>query len=161
PWTAALSQWRARVAFMRATEGEPWPALDDERLIASLDDWLGPWLAGRRRLDEIGPDLLGHALHGLLPSELARRVEAEAPTHVTAPSGVRLRIDYDGPGGPSVAGRVQQFFGLDRHPTIGGGRVPLAVKLLSPAGRPVQVTRDLPGFWRGSWREVRAALRGR
>src|SRR6185369_10117638 len=100
-------------------------------------------------------------LDALLPWALRRRLDAEAPTHFEAPSGSRVPIAYDDPDGPQVSIRVQELFGLGQHPTIAGGRVPLVVALLSPAHRPVQVTRDLPGFWRGSYVAVRAEMRGR
>ena len=97
----------------------------------------------------------------LLPWPLQRRLEAEAPTHFEAPTGSRVPIDYEAEGGPKIAIRVQELFGLDRHPAIAGGRIPLLIELLSPAHRPVQMTRDLPGFWRGSYAAVRAEMRGR
>jgi ATP-dependent helicase HrpB len=101
------------------------------------------------------------ALASLLPWPLRQRLDAEAPIHFEAPTGSRVPIDYDGEGGPKMAIRVQELFGLDRHPAIAGGKVPLAIELLSPAQRPVQTTRDLPGFWRGSYAAVRAEMRGR
>jgi ATP-dependent helicase HrpB len=92
---------------------------------------------------------------------LRRRLDAEAPTHFAAPSGSSVPIDYEAEEGPKLAIRVQELFGLDQHPTIAGGRTPLVVELLSPAHRPVQVTRDLPGFWRGSYAQVKSEMRGR
>ena len=109
---------------------------------------------------DLSADLLGDALHALLPWPLKRRLDAEAPTHVEVPTGSRIPIDYEGEEGPVLAVRVQELFGLDRHPTIAGGRVPLVLHLLSPAQRPIQITKDLPGFWRGSWAGVRADMRG-
>ena len=100
-------------------------------------------------------------LHALLPHRLRRRLEAEAPTHFEAPSGSRVPIDYGSEEGPKLAIRVQELFGLDRHPAVAGGRVPLVIELLSPAHRPVQVTRDLPNFWRGSYAAVKSEMRGR
>lgn len=161
PWTAALRQLRTRVAFLRAAEGEEWPDLSDAALTATLDDWLAPFLAGKRALGEIGADDLGNALNALLPYALRRRLDDEAPTHFEAPTGSRLPIDYGAEGGPKVAVRVQELFGLSTHPSIAGGRVPLTIELLSPAHRPVQVTRDLPGFWSGSYQAVKAEMRGR
>jgi ATP-dependent helicase HrpB len=101
------------------------------------------------------------ALQALLPYSLRRRLETEAPTHFEAPSGSRVPIDYEAEEGPKLAIRVQELFGLSRHPAIAGGRVPLVIELLSPAHRPVQVTRDLPQFWRGSYAAVRSEMRGR
>ena len=161
PWTNALAQWRERVMFLARAEGAPWPDLSDEALAASIEDWLAPFLAGCTSLAQIGADILGQALHALLPYELIRRLEAEAPTHFDAPSGSRLPIDYGGQDAPALEVRVQELFGLDRHPTLAGGRVPITLRLLSPAHRPIQITRDLPGFWRGSWAEVKAQMKGR
>ncbi|HTR14523.1 MAG TPA: ATP-dependent helicase HrpB [Roseiarcus sp.] len=160
PWSKALKQWRGRVMFLRRAEGEPWPDLSDEALTKD-PEWLAPYLVGKTRLDEIGPDDLSAALHALLPWDLARRLDEEAPTHFLAPTGTEAAIDYEAEGGPSIALRVQELFGLGRHPSVAGGKIPLTLNLLSPAQRPIQITRDLPGFWRGSWAGVRADLRGR
>ena len=161
PWTPALLQWRDRVMFLRAAEGVDWPDLADAALAAGIEDWLAPYLAGAAGLADISSGTLQAALSALLPHALSARLEAEAPTHFTAPTGSRLPVDYGAEGGPMVAVRVQELFGLTRHPAIAGGRVPLTLSLLSPAHRPIQVTRDLPQFWTGSWREVRAEMRGR
>ncbi|MFH6782629.1 MULTISPECIES: ATP-dependent helicase HrpB [Methylobacterium] len=160
PWSKAAQQWRERVMFLRNAEGEPWPDLSDAHLAETLPDWLGPHLSGITRLDEIGADRLSEALHDLVPWSLRARLDAEAPTHIEVPTGSRIPVDYAAEGGPALAVRVQELFGLSRHPTIGGGRVPLVLHLLSPAQRPIQITRDLPGFWRGSWAAVRADMRG-
>ncbi len=125
-----------------------------------ISDWFMPF-AGKTALAEITADELHSALSQLLPWPLQRRLDAEAPTHFVAPTGSHLPIDYDAEGGPKIAIRVQELFGLNRHPTIAGGKVPLLIELLSPAHRPVQTTRDLPGFWRGSYAAVRAEMRGR
>ncbi|MFG1224391.1 ATP-dependent helicase HrpB [Xanthobacter wiegelii] len=161
PFSAASRQWRERVMFLRAAEGEPWPDLSDAALAASAETWLAPFLTGRTLLADISGADVGNALHALLPYELTARLEAEAPTHFTAPTGSRLAIDYGAEGGPAVEVRVQELFGLTAHPAIAGGRVPLTLALLSPAHRPIQVTKDLPQFWRGSWRDVRSDMRGR
>lgn len=161
PFSAASRQWRERVMFLRAAEGEPWPDLSDAALAASAETWLAPFLTGRTSLADISGADVGNALHALLPYELTARLEAEAPTHFTAPTGSRLAIDYGAEGGPAVEVRVQELFGLTAHPAIAGGRVPLTLALLSPAHRPIQVTKDLPQFWRGSWRDVRSDMRGR
>ena len=112
-------------------------------------------------LQQIGADDLAAALDALLPWNLRKRLDAEAPTHFTAPSGSQVPIDYEAEEGPKLSIRVQELFGLAVHPSIAGGRVPLLIELLSPAHRPVQMTRDLPGFWRGSYKDVRTDLRGR
>ena len=161
PWSKGLRQWRDRVAFLRASEGEEWPDLSDAALGARIDDWLTSALAGKTALARLSEGELESALYELLPWALRRRLDSEAPTHFDAPSGSRVPIDYENAQGPSVAIRVQELFGLDRHPSIAGGRVPLVLELLSPAHRPVQVTRDLPAFWRGSYAAVRSEMRGR
>jgi len=161
PWTKSLAQWRDRVMFLRRAEGEEWPDLSDAALTATIGDWLAPALADVTALGQLTPDAFATALMGLLPWALRRRLEAEAPTHFEAPTGSRLPIDYAAEGGPTVAVRVQELFGLAQHPTIAGGRVPLVLELLSPAHRPVQVTRDLPGFWRGSYAAVKSEMKGR
>ena len=162
PWNPALLQWRARIGFMRRAEGpEPgWPDLSDEALAETARDWLAPFLTGTSALAQIGNADLQAALEALLPWELRRRLDEAAPTHFEAPTGSRIAIDYTGDE-PQIAVRVQELFGLDRHPAIAGGRLPLVLALLSPARRPIQITRDLPGFWRGSWADVRAQMRGR
>jgi ATP-dependent helicase HrpB len=160
PWTKALRQWRDRVRFLRRAEGEEWPDLSDTALAANAE-WLGPLFTGRTALAELNADDFGEALRGLIPWQLRRRLDTEAPTHFAAPSGSAVPIDYTAEEGPKLSIRVQELFGLDRHPTIAGGRVPLTVELLSPAQRPVQVTRDLPGFWRGSYAAVKAEMKGR
>jgi ATP-dependent helicase HrpB len=160
PWTKSLKQWRDRVLFLRRAEPGVWPDLSDEAL-ASSPEWLAPFLLGKTNLAQIGADDLAPVLHSLLPYALARRLEIEAPTHFVAPTGTAAPVDYEADGGPSIALRVQELFGVAQHPALAGGRVPLTVYLLSPAHRPIQITRDLPGFWKGSWSAVRADLRGR
>ena len=161
PWTSALKQWRDRVTFLRHSEGGEWPDLSDTALAGSAGQWLVSALAGRIALAELPADEFAAALGELLPWPLLRRLDAEAPVYFEAPTGTRVPIDYASEGGPKIAIRVQELFGLDRHPAIAGGKVPLAIELLSPAHRPVQTTRDLPGFWRGSYAAVRAEMRGR
>ena len=160
PWTKALKQRRDRVMFLAQAEGEAWPDLSDEALAVD-PAWLAPFLIGKTRLDEIGPDDLAGALDAMLPWDLKRRLDDEAPTHFQAPTGTQTPIDYEAEGGPAIALRVQELFGLNEHPSLAGGRIPLTLHLLSPANRPIQITRDLPGFWRGSWAAVRSDLRGR
>ncbi|MFC7396471.1 ATP-dependent helicase HrpB [Chelatococcus sp. GCM10030263] len=164
PWSKAQAQWRERVLFLRRAEGQAedaeWPDVSDEALARDVEAWLAPYLLGRAGLGAVTADVLDQALKALVPWELQRRLDAEAPTHVEMPTGSRIPVDYSGEE-PSIAVRVQELFGLDRHPALAGGRVPLVLELLSPAHRPIQVTRDLPGFWRGSWGEVRSAMRGR
>ena len=161
PWTPALAQWRARLTFLRAADPATWPDLSDTQLTETITDWLAPEIVGRASLDAITTDDLGRALQALLPWNLRARLDAEAPTHVEVPTGSRIALDYEAEGGPVLAVRVQELFGLERHPSIAGGRIPLVLHLLSPASRPIQITRDLPGFWRGSWSAVRSEMRGR
>jgi ATP-dependent helicase HrpB len=160
PWTKGLKQRRDRVMFLAQAGGEAWPDLSDEALAAD-PGWLAPFLVGKTKLDEIGADDLANALDAALPWDLAQRLNDEAPTHFQAPTGTAAPIDYDAEGGPAIALRVQELFGLSEHPSLAGGRIPLTLHLLSPANRPIQITRDLPGFWRGSWAAVRSDLRGR
>jgi ATP-dependent helicase HrpB len=161
PWSKPLKQWRDRVMFLRAAEGEPWPDLSDDALAAQREKWLVPALYDKTSSKEFSPGELSDALMTLLPWELRARLEREAPTHFEAPTGTMLAIDYEAEQGPTIAVRLQELFGLNTHPSIAKGKIPLVLELLSPAHRPVQVTRDLPGFWRGSYAAVRSDLRGR
>jgi ATP-dependent helicase HrpB len=158
PWTSGLSQWRARVNFLRAAEGAIWPDLSDATLTGTAEDWLAPAIVGRTSLAAITADDLATALQGLLPWEQRAKLDQAAPTHVEVPTGSRIPVDYAAEE-PALSVRVQELFGLDRHPSAGGR--PLVLHLLSPAQRPIQITRDLPGFWRGSWAAVRSEMRGR
>jgi ATP-dependent RNA helicase HrpB len=161
PWTKALSQWREREMFLRKAEGEEWPDLSDAALSARADEWLTPLFEGKTAVSALGADEFSNAVTALLPWNLRRRLDAEAPTHFEAPTGTQAAIDYGAEAGPTISIRVQELFGLSDHPAIAGGRVPLVIELLSPAHRPVQVTRDLPGFWRGSWQAVKSEMKGR
>jgi ATP-dependent helicase HrpB len=161
PWSKPLKQWRDRVMFLRAAEDESWPDLSDEALAAQREAWLVPALYDKASLKELSSGDLSDALMTLLPWELRARLEREAPTHFEAPTGTMLAIDYEAEQGPTIAVRLQELFGLNTHPSLAKGAVPLVLELLSPAHRPVQVTRDLPGFWRGSYAAVRSDLRGR
>jgi ATP-dependent helicase HrpB len=165
PWSKPAKQWRDRVMFLRKAEGEAsqhsWPDLSDDALAAQREAWLVPVLYDKTALKELSAGDLSDALATLLPWELRARLEREAPTHFEAPTGTQLAIDYEAEQGPTIAVRLQELFGLNTHPSIARGAVPLVLELLSPAQRPVQVTRDLPGFWRGSYAAVRSDLRGR
>jgi ATP-dependent helicase HrpB len=161
PWSKPLKQWRDRVMFLRKAEGESWPDLSDTALAAGRETWLLPALYDKTSLKDFSAGDLSDALMNLLPWELRARLEREAPTHFEAPTGTMLAIDYEAEQGPTIAVRLQELFGLNTHPSIAKGAVPLVLELLSPAQRPVQVTRDLPGFWRGSYAAVRSDLRGR
>ncbi|MBO0766576.1 MAG: ATP-dependent helicase HrpB, partial [Hyphomicrobiaceae bacterium] len=165
PWSEAQLQLRDRAGFLRTTGGEAggeeWPDLSDTALARTAAAWLAPFLSGKTRLSEIGTHDLGAALDVLLPWHLRRRLDREAPTHFEAPTGNRHAIHYAGAGAPALHIRVQELFGLTQHPAIANGRLPLTLHLLSPAHRPIQITRDLPGFWKGSWAAVKAAMQGR
>ncbi|OYX15713.1 MAG: ATP-dependent helicase HrpB [Brevundimonas diminuta] len=165
-WGEQAGALRARLAFLRGLD-EAWPDVSDEGLLAARGDWLWPLLDGARSLADIGRSLadisdgrLAEALRGLIPWDLQRKLDDLAPTRLTTPLG-SASIDYAAEGGPRVEIRVQELFGVKTHPTVGGGRIPLTLSLLSPARRPVQVTKDLPGFWSGSWAAVRSEMRGR
>ncbi len=158
-WGEQAGALRARLAFLRGLD-EAWPDVSDEGLLAAREDWLWPLLDGARSLADIGDGRLAEALRGLIPWDLQRRLDELAPTRLTTPLG-SAGVDYAAEGGPRVEIRVQELFGVKTHPTVGGGRIPLTLSLLSPARRPVQVTKDLPGFWSGSWAAVRSEMRGR
>ena len=161
PWSKAQMQLRDRVGFLRAAGEDEWPDLTDQALAKTVAEWLAPYLSGKTKLAEIAADDLGRALEALLPWNLKRRLEEEAPTHFEAPTGNRHAVDYEAAGAPALHIRVQELFGLTRHPSIANGKVPLTLHLLSPAHRPIQITRDLPGFWKGSWAAVKAEMKGR
>jgi ATP-dependent helicase HrpB len=163
PWTRGLEQWRARVAVVRGYDvrgDSGWPDVSDAALLSSLESWLGPWLEGVARRDQLGRIDLAGALHGLLDWNAQRRLDELAPTHLTVPSGSRIALDYEG-AEPKLSVRLQEVFGLMDSPRIVDGRVPVTLELLSPARRPVQVTRDLASFWSRGYHEVRKELKGR
>nr|WP_210274530.1 ATP-dependent helicase HrpB [Rhizobium leguminosarum] len=153
-------QLRERIGFLHRTIGEPWPDVSDNALLSRLDDWFAPFQTEARGLSEISAAGLSNGLMSLVPHELQRDLSRLAPTHFEAPTGQRHPIQYEGEE-PVLTIRVQELFGLKQHPAIAGGRLPLLLELTSPAHRPIQTTRDLPGFWAGSWRDVRADMRGR
>jgi ATP-dependent helicase HrpB len=161
PWSRPLKQWRDRVMFLRTASPDEWPDLSDNALAETRAGWLVPALFDKTSLASFSAGDLADALMALLPWELRARLDREAPTHFEAPTGTSLPIDYEAEQGPTIAVRLQELFGLTIHPSIAKGKIPLVLELLSPAHRPVQVTRDLPGFWRGSYAAVRSDLRGR
>lgn len=161
PWSRAAERLRHRVEYCRRAGLERLPDFSDAALLAGLDDWLAPRVLGRTGLADLRETDVFDGLDAALDWEARRLLDAEAPTHFTVPTGSSVPIDYEAESGPAIAVRVQELYGLDRHPAICGGRVPLLVELLSPAHRPIQITRDLPGFWRGSWRDVRIEMKGR
>ena len=157
PWSESAQAFRARVAVMRSVEGGEWPDLSDDALLTRLDDWLTPILTAgpvsAREVEEV--------IRNLLPYEQQRLLDALAPPRFIGPTGDSFVIDYAAEGGPRAEVRVQALYGLTSQPMLAKGRIPLTLALTSPAHRPIQVTRDLPGFWRGSWKEVRTEMKGR
>jgi len=162
-WTREARELQARMEFARrwASDAESWPAVDDDSLSASYEHWLAPWLDGVTRKEHLSRIPIVEALRALLSWDQQRKLDELAPSHLKMPTGFRVRIDYLDESAPVVAVRLQEAFGLEKTPMIGAGRVPVTFKLLSPAQRPVQVTRDLAGFWRGRYADVRKDMRGR
>lgn len=160
PWSDDLQGWRQRVAFLRQQD-ENWPDLSDTALLAGLDAWLAPFLDNASRRSHLSRVDLGAALRTLVPWDKQRELDRLAPTHIEVPSGSRIPIDYANPAEPTLSVRLQEMFGLVDTPRIAGGKVPVTIHLLSPARRPVQVTRDLASFWKTGYRDVKAELKGR
>lgn len=164
PWDRETRGYQARVQFVAGLPAERaagWPDLSDGALLGGVAQWLVPRLQGMSRIDHLARLDLRAALEELLDWKQRRRLEELAPTHMSVPSGARIRIDYADADAPSLSVKVQELFGLQETPRLGGGAVPLLIKLLSPAQRPVQVTRDLASFWRSGYAEVRRELKGR
>ena len=159
-WPDGLRQLRDRAAFAHRFDPTI-PSLDEETLVERLDEWLPSLLTGKRRLGDIAEGALSSAIQQLLGYEPARRLNRLAPAEFASPAGSRHAIDYSAPAGPTVEVRAQALFGLSVHPTVANGQVPLILAITSPAGRPIQTTKDLPGFWSGSWRDVAKDMRGR
>ncbi|MBV8535084.1 MAG: ATP-dependent helicase HrpB, partial [Alphaproteobacteria bacterium] len=159
PWTDELRNLQARTVVLRRLEGDTWPDLSDTALLAELELWLAPYLAGITRRTHLGRLDLGAALRGRLTWRQQQNLGRLAPTHLTVPSGSRVPIDYSGES-PVVSVRLQEMFGLTETPAVADGRLPILLHLLSPAGRPVQVTRDLASFWASAYHEVKRDLRG-
>ena len=162
PWSKSLKRWRKRVCFLRRISGneQQWPDVTDEGLESHLIQWLAPYLSGMTRLRDLTRVDLKAALYSLLPYRQHQLLDELAPTHLTVPSGSRIPIDYSDDV-PVLAVRLQEMFGLEQTPSVGGGRQLLLIHLLSPAGRPVQITRDLTGFWQSGYHEVKRELKGR
>ncbi|MBP9897459.1 MAG: ATP-dependent helicase HrpB, partial [Gemmatimonadales bacterium] len=160
PWSAGAVQLRDRLQFLHALDAR-WPDVGDVALLATLGAWLGPTLTGIRKLEAISRVDLSGALLDQLDWEQRRRLDELAPEHVEVPTGSRIRVDYSDPSAPVLAVRLQEVFGWRETPRIGGGAVPLTMHLLSPAHRPMQVTRDLASFWATGYFDVRKDLRGR
>ena len=161
PWSEKVTMLRERLAFAHTIDPAAYPDVSDAALLSALKDWLAPMLSGIRRLSDLTRVDLATALLGRLPWPARARLDVLAPTHLEVPSGSRIPIDYADPSAPVLAVRLQEVFGWTETPRIGEGRVPVTLHLLSPAHRPVQVTKDLAGFWRSTYFEVRKDLRGR
>jgi ATP-dependent helicase HrpB len=159
-WSDAARRVQARILFARALD-DSWPDVSDGALAATREEWLQPHLVGLRRRSEVEALDLAEILRSMLSWQQRERLDVFAPTHLTVPTGSRIAIDYSDPSAPTLAVRLQELFGLTETPRVGNGVVPVTLELLSPAHRPVQVTRDLAGFWRSSYFEVRRELRGR
>jgi ATP-dependent helicase HrpB len=155
PWSEAAQSLRVRAGFAGVE------ALSDDALLATLDDWLPPLLTGKRRLSDMDRSQLSSVLEGLIGWDGKQQLDRLAPPDFRSPAGSTHAIDYAAEGGPRVELRVQALFGLAAHPTVGSARIPLVLSLTSPAGRPIQTTCDLPGFWAGNWRDVAKEMRGR
>jgi len=162
PWTRSLKRWQARVCFLRriSEDEQQWPDITDEGLKSQLIQWLAPYLTGMTRLRDLNRVELKAALYRLLPYRQHQLLDELAPTHLAVPSGSRIPIDYSDDV-PVLAVRLQEMFGLTRTPSVAGGRQRLLIHLLSPAGRPVQITQDLAGFWQSGYHEVKKELKGR
>ncbi len=160
PWDQRSADLRQRLAWLHDRLGDPWPDMSDDELLSGLDDWLVPFLSGEPNLKSITGKVIEQGLTSLIPFEFSRRINEFAPEKWRAPSGNHFTVRYNSPE-PVVAVRVQELYGADRHPAIAGGSVPLKLELLSPANRPIQTTLDLPGFWRGSWSDVRKDMKSR
>ncbi len=161
PWSKELRNWQARVLFMRQKQGEEWPDVQDQTLLVELDQWLGPYLSQCRKKSDFAALDLSTALKGFLDWQKQRQLDELAPTHWTVPSGSHIPLDYITGETPILAVRLQEMFGLTETPSIAGGKAPLLIHLLSPAGRPLQVTQDLAGFWQSSYHAVKADMKGR
>jgi ATP-dependent helicase HrpB len=159
-WTPELQDWRMRVRFLRQLQSGAWPDVSDQHLLETLDEWLGPYVVGMTTLERVQRMELTQPLHALLNRSQQQELNRLAPTHLAVPSGSHIRLDYaDDP--PILAVRLQEMFGCKETPRIAGGTVPVMLHLLSPAKRPVQVTKDLASFWAKAYPQVRKELRGR
>lgn len=164
PWDKETESWRQRVGFLRSLddpEQTPWPDVSEEGLLNNLEEWLAPFLTGITRRSHFKRIPLGDALHAMLSWDLQKRLDREAPTHLRVPCGTRERIDYSQDSGPFLLVKLQKMFGVVETPRIAAGRYPLTIHLLSPARRPLQITRDLKNFWENGYKAVKAEMKGR
>jgi len=162
PWSDASQTLRSRVRFLRRVfPDNGWPDLGDDALLATLSEWLTPYLAGMTRRSHLERLDMFAIIQSLIPQELKRRLDRLAPRHVAIPSGADISIDYEGDGDPVLRARLQEMFGLAETPRIADGKAALRVELLSPARRPLAVTQDLKSFWANAYPQVRSEMRGR
>ena len=161
PWSKPQTALCGRANYLHQTLGDPWPDLSDSALNADVAGWLAPFISGVAAISKIDAQMLEDALAVLLPWNLRHQMDQLLPTHFQAPTGSRVPINYAHETAPAIEIRVQELFGLTQHPAVADGQIPLLVILLSPAQRPIQMTKDLPGFWRGSWLDVAKDLKGR
>ena len=155
----AAQNLRARVAFLKSQD-DSWPDMSDAALLATLESWLGPYTAGKSMLTLSG-NVISQALNNILDYDQQRALDKLAPETWRMPTGSSIRIDSEAEGGPRLEVRVQELYGTTVHPAIGPNRTPITLSLTSPAHRPIQITKDLPAFWNGSWAEVRSEMKGR
>lgn len=161
PWTKQSRQLLERIRLMRAHHPDDWPDLSEEALLAGMKDWLAPYISGIRSAGELNRLNMTDIIAGGLSWQARQQLDEEAPTHLTVPSGSRIAVDYSDPAAPALAVRLQELFGWQQTPRIAGGRLPITIHLLSPAHRPVQVTKDLASFWQEAYFEVKKDLKGR
>jgi len=160
-WTKEAKQLRQRIAFLHLLDPQEWPDASEDALLEGLGTWLQPFVGGLNSLEDLRRVDLTQALMTWVGWDRREVMDQLAPSHLPVPSGSRIRIDYSDPEAPALAVRLQEVFGMTRTPRLGGGRVPVTMRLLSPAQRPVQVTRDLASFWKDTYHEVRKEMRGR
>ena len=161
PWTKDQMRLRKRISYARSSGHDAFPDVSDDALTETMTDWLAPYISGRSSLGSIDAECLGNAMSAMLPYHAQAELDRLAPSHFHAPTGSIVPIDYGAEAGPTISIRVQELFGLNQHPSVCDGQIPLTLELLSPAQRPIQITRDLPGFWKGSWSDVKADMKGR
>jgi ATP-dependent helicase HrpB len=157
----AAAEFRQRIAFMRHHHGDEWPDTSQSHMLATVDDWLRPFLVGATGRTDLAAIDLTMVLQSSLGWDKSSALETLAPAQFAPPHGKPVAINYADPDAPTIAVRVQHLFGLTAHPSVLNGQIPLRIQLLSPADRPIQITSDLPAFWTGSWTDVRKDMAGR
>ncbi len=162
PWNKASTDFRHRIEFIRNQfPNDNWPNLSDEHLSDTLEEWLMPMMTGKTKLNQISGNVLYEAVSNLLDWNQNQQLAKLAPTHITVPSGSKIPIDYSNNESPILSVRLQELFGLTKSPSIAGGKIPLLIHLLSPARRPIQITKDLVSFWENTYEQVKKDLKGK